>query len=409
MKKFHKLFAAMAVCVMLCGCAGNTGAGATTDATTTPPETEETPTSEMTMKDYMVANSLMSTGNNYRIKKFIEKARAGEDVTLGFIGGSITEGYNAGTDKIYAKLTYEYFAETFGTGDNVHYVNAGLSGTPSMLGLIRSERDLFKYNPDIVFIEFAVNDGQSPADKAAFESLIRRALNQPNEPAVILLFSVVESGYTCQDVMNLVSFKYDLAKISVKDAIWPYITGNQYTWKEWSNDDAHPNKEGCELYASFIINYFETVDKEPAAEGYFVPDSVTQYDNSAIQMVDNQLNTDRITIETLGSFKDGSNHAKFKNGWTRDTDANESMKFTFTGDTFFVVYKDTTSASYGSAEVYVDGQKAGTLMGNSSDGWNNPVTERMFRSGEVSEHTVEIRMAEGDEDKEFMILCFGIN
>ena len=86
MKKFHKLFAAMAVCVMLCGCAKNTGAGATTDATTTPPETEETPTSEMTMKDYMVANSLMSTGNNYRIKKFIEKARAGEDVTLGFIG-----------------------------------------------------------------------------------------------------------------------------------------------------------------------------------------------------------------------------------------------------------------------------------------------------------------------------------
>lgn len=43
----------------------------------------------------MIKNSLISTGNNVRIKKVIEKAKNGEDVTIAYIGGSITEGANA--------------------------------------------------------------------------------------------------------------------------------------------------------------------------------------------------------------------------------------------------------------------------------------------------------------------------
>lgn len=409
MRKLPKILTIMLAGVMLTACGAKPQTTPSEAETTSEITTEEETTGEMTMEDHMVANSLLSTGNNYRMKKVIEKAKAGEKITLGFIGGSITEGYNAGTKNIYAKITYDYFSETYGTGDNVSYVNAGISGTPSMLGLIRSDRDLFAYNPDIVFIEFAVNDGQSAADKAAFESLIKKALNQPNEPAVVLLFSVLESGYTCKDTMNLVSFKYDLPRISVKDAIWPYITSGEFAWNDWSNDGSHPNKYGSELYGKFIINYFKTIDSEPIADGYTVPTEFSGYDNTALQMVDNEFNTDRITIESLGAFKTGSNHSRFKNGWTRNTDTNEAMKFTFTGDTFFVVYMDTTYSSFGTAEVYVDGQKMGTLLGNSSDGWSNPFTERVFRASEAAEHTVEIKMAEGNEDKEFVIMCFGIN
>lgn len=38
-------------------------------------------------------------------------------------------------------------------------MNAGLSGTPSKLGILRLDRDVLAYEPDICFIEFAVNDG----------------------------------------------------------------------------------------------------------------------------------------------------------------------------------------------------------------------------------------------------------
>lgn len=56
-------------------------------------------------------------------------------------------------------------------GDNVQYVNAGLSGTPSKLGILRLDRDVLAYEPDICFIEFAVNDGTETDYQNAYESI----------------------------------------------------------------------------------------------------------------------------------------------------------------------------------------------------------------------------------------------
>ncbi len=95
----------------------------------------------------MVANSTASTGNNARIKKAIAKAQAGEDVTIAYLGGSITEGFAASeTDNsdCYAETSYKQFKKIFGAGDgsNVHFINAGMSGTPSSLGIVRYQRDV---------------------------------------------------------------------------------------------------------------------------------------------------------------------------------------------------------------------------------------------------------------------------
>ena len=40
-------------------------------------------------------DSVMSAGNNARLKKVIERAKSGEEITLATIGGSITEGAGA--------------------------------------------------------------------------------------------------------------------------------------------------------------------------------------------------------------------------------------------------------------------------------------------------------------------------
>ena len=40
----------------------------------------------------MIAKSLLSTGNNQRLKNAIEKAKRGEEITIAYIGGSITQG-----------------------------------------------------------------------------------------------------------------------------------------------------------------------------------------------------------------------------------------------------------------------------------------------------------------------------
>lgn len=383
--------------------AEETSTEAETEAEVTEEETESLSEEEQIYQD-MVDRSLLSVGNNARMKAVMEKASAGEDVTIAYIGGSITEGYNAGTTEIYAKLSYEYFAETYGTGDNVSYVNAGLSGTPSTLGLIRSDRDLFEYEPDIIFIEFAVND--SSADRYAYDSLIMKCLSQENEPAVVLLFSIIESGYTCQDDMSSIGFYYSLPLISVKNAIWPEIEEGRMTWEDWSNDESHPNEYGQAVYADFIINYFKTVDAAETDEAVDVPEKLClKKDLTSMTMMDKN----NLTVESTGSFVGGSGLNSFTEGWVKEADAtdNESFTFTFTGTYLYVVYKDTTNSSYGTAEVYVDGELVATLEGNSSDGWSNPVAENVYRDDDAGTHTVEIRMAEGDEDKQFAILCFG--
>lgn len=66
-------------------------------------------------------------------------------------------------------------------------------------------------------------------------------------------------------------------------------------------------------------------------------------------------------------------------------------------------YTDT----FGSAEVYIDGQLTLTLDGKTSGGWNNSNVVLILDEETVGEHTIEIRMVEGQEDKEFTILAFG--
>ena len=353
----------------------------------------------------MLERSVISTGNNERMKKVIEKARNGEDVTLAYIGGSITQGYNAGTTEIFAKLSSDYFRETYATTGKVNYVNAGLSGTPSLLGLIRSDRDIFEAKPDVVFIEFAVNDGQDNQNKAAFESLLRKALMQEQEPAVVLLFSVTEDGYTCQNTMQLIGMNYGLPMISVPNAIQPEFEAGRMVWKDWADDGSHPNKNGQKLYSEFIIHYWNKVDAEEASTAYILREKMLNLDYTTMKMADK----DSLKVLDPGSFHEESGHEAFAKGWVKAKDAVENKSFVFEIDcrSLFFVYKEANNADFGTAEVYVDGEKMMTITSNKPEGWYNPVPVRIFRDSECKTRKVEVRMQEGQEDKLFYLLAVG--
>lgn len=77
---------------------------------------EDTRTKEEIYND-MIARSFLSAGNNYRVKKVLEKARNGEDVLLAYIGGSITEGANATDATCYVSKSYDGFVELTGSGE----------------------------------------------------------------------------------------------------------------------------------------------------------------------------------------------------------------------------------------------------------------------------------------------------
>ena len=160
-KKLLAVLVSVAMCgAAFAGCGNNAdNSKAESKAESSSSQVEKMPETDEEWTQAMYDKAMVSYGNTSMMQNVIKKAQSGEKVTVAYLGGSITEGISAGADGCYAKLTYDYFAQKFGTGDNVQYVNAGLSGTPSKLGILRLDRDVLAYEPDICFIEFAVNDG----------------------------------------------------------------------------------------------------------------------------------------------------------------------------------------------------------------------------------------------------------
>ncbi|WP_288167977.1 dockerin type I domain-containing protein, partial [Ruminococcus sp. CAG:379] len=166
---------------------------------------QETASPEM-LKFY--GDSIYQMGNTSRIREKIARAQSGERVKLAYIGGSITEGGR--TDTCYVARSYRYFADTFGTGSNVSFNNAGMSGTSSLVGLLRAQNDILNDQPDVIFIEFSVNDHPDQSYKKSFEGLVRRCLSQENEPAVIIIINRSKGGYSMQEQMAAVGKNYDV-------------------------------------------------------------------------------------------------------------------------------------------------------------------------------------------------------
>lgn len=370
-------------------------------------------TGEVPEVSEMIQRSLMQTGNNYRLKKAIEKARNGEEVVIAYIGGSITEGANAAprNTKCYAYLSYEYFKNTFANGgDNVKFVNAGLSGTPSTVGLARYDKDVLAKvgEPDIVFVEFAVNDNDDPTKGNCYESLVLNALNGEKDPAVVLIFSVFKSKWNLQSTLAPVGTHYDLPMISIKDAVLPALASGELTEAEYFSDIYHPTNAGHQIMADCINYMFDVVDAEDAStEDITIPDTPKIGDSFVgFKVLDNT--SEGVTAGGFNAKDSALQGPSFKDNWLKKSDAaNDSLKTTVTCKNAIIYYKSSSSAAYGKADVYVDGNKVATLNGYSTGGWNNTLLKILINEDTAKEHTIEVKMAEGDEGKAFTVLAIG--
>ena len=366
-------------------------------------------------RNIIVNNSMFSAGSSERFRKVFEKAGNGEEITVAYIGGSITEGYTVKPDECWAYLTHQWLCEKYPDA-KINYVNAGLSGTPSTLGLIRSDRDVIAPfgEPDIVFIEFAVNDDGNIVTKEAYESLVRKMLTLESDPAVALIFMRTKDGYSCQNWQSEIGKNYNLPMISVNDALSLAFADGYMTWEDYSNDEAHPNPEGCRLIAEMIEHMMSGLagDEPLNRDPYW--DSDTPVDPVSVEPIygDGFMKmrlADNLTLKPVfsGEFSEGTGITSFPNAWTRKGGENEGIKFEMEFGDLFLVYHCNNSSRFGTAQIYVDGDLKGEASGNRKDGWSNPVTKLVMRGSDVKKHTVEIKM-KGDAEKEYFgILAFG--
>ena len=133
-----------------------------------------------------ISASLYSYGNNFRIKKALEK----DEVRIAFSGGSITKGWNGERyiKEDYTKIFFEYMTAKY-DDKKICYSNYSTESANSFMGLSITSKEITDDNlPDIVFIEYAVNNECTREHMISFESLVHKMLSLPSKPAVILLF-----------------------------------------------------------------------------------------------------------------------------------------------------------------------------------------------------------------------------
>ena len=339
----------------------------------------------------MKALSRYNVGNRARLKAVMNSLAAGEEVTVAYIGGSITQGSTAGNDLCYARLTTNRLGELFPEA-KINYVNAGIGATGSYIGVHRADSDVLKHNPDLVFVDFSVNDTSDRAalNKEAYESLLLKLWNAESKPAVVTIAMTQDNGTSLQELHGEIAKKLGIPMISYKDAVLSVIKRGDIAWKDISDDNIHPNVTGHALLTDIIMDNLESVisdeitDEEPALP------TEAKYTNARFVYADNTEPT------SLGGFMVHSTGiGGFANSWVAKNSEgsfteSDALELEVPAKNIGIVYGKLTG-KYTKADVYIDGEYRATLDGNFSGGWGSYAEFAEIASfDEESTHTVKI-------------------
>ncbi len=421
MKKIICVLCALALVATAAGCNGteveNTAASTTTAAdeqVSTPVTTEaeeiaipddEPYVIENGITDRMKALSTLVKGNQARLAKVFRRAQNGEKITVAYLGGSITQGSSAGDGLCYSKLTTDWLMEQFPNAE-IEYVRAGIGATGSYIGVFRAERDVLSKNPDLVFVDFSVNDTTEYTQRNinSYDSLLRKLYNSETSPAVVTIAMTQEDGTSFQDYHSEICEAYQIPMISYHDAILDVIRNGHIKWTDISDDNIHPNVTGhavlTEIITAYLQDVIDNLDNIDAETESDLSEMFTEnkYENA------NMLAADTYTPVEMSGWEYNSNmFGNFGGYWTVRTkdgtfDGVGSLKFEVKGaKTIGLLYGKLTTAG-GKFDVLVDGELAKSIDSSFPGGWGNYVeAEEIIDFEEAGDHTVEIVPTPGEK------------
>jgi hypothetical protein len=207
------------------------------------------------------------------------RLKAGQETAIAYFGGSITAA--AG----YRVKTFQWFKETFPQA-KLREINAAIGGTGSDLGAFRCAADVIAQKPDLVFVEFNINDG-SPANefrKATMEGIVRQLWASPGKPEIVFLYTTSRTLNHPRVSHPAVARHYGIPQIDLQPPLiaalkrpgLPQPTAAQLKnpkldWKQpgqvFMSDSVHPNDMGHTIYTATITDYLRTqIDAPPMAE-----------------------------------------------------------------------------------------------------------------------------------------------
>lgn len=193
---------------------------------------------------------IVSYGDITALSQVMKKAKQGLPVTICGIGGSITAGYNASplATNRWLSLIGAWLQATYNCPVTV--INSGIAATASEYGRLRVQRDVIAHAPDLVFVDYAVND--SAADVPSYESLLRALRAASPQIAIVPIMFCNNALQSTEGSLTPIATHYNLPIVSYTAGVTAAINAGTITQAQISSPDGvHPSTFGHSLAAQY--------------------------------------------------------------------------------------------------------------------------------------------------------------
>jgi lysophospholipase L1-like esterase len=123
------------------------------------------------------------------LSNFLARAATpGAEIKVAYFGGSIT------AQPGWRPKTLAHFQKTWPAARFAE-INAAIGGTGSDLGVFRLAQDVLEKKPDLLFVEFAVNDGGAPPDqiRRCMEGIVRETWKTLPDCDICFVYTLTEA------------------------------------------------------------------------------------------------------------------------------------------------------------------------------------------------------------------------
>lgn len=296
---------------------------------------------------------------------FFKKAKQGKSLRIAYLGGSITRSNN-----MYRMQSSKFIQSMF-PSVKMEGVNAGISGTDADLGACRLYEQVLKYNPDLLFIEFAVNGGFVPG----VEGIVRQTRKYNPEIDICLIYTVTsrqleeyKNGQVPIGIKRLDSIAdhYSIPSVHMAREAGMLAKAGKLIEKGdpqktteatiFSQDGVHPLEEGGNLYAAAIARSMLKMKKLKFKKLKDMPKPLHANNWEDARML-SPLDIAKFSSGWKKQDPDKIGFSKYKDWFPyllQAGKAGESFSFTFKGSMFG--FFDIGGPEAGQLDLLVDGQ-----------------------------------------------------
>jgi lysophospholipase L1-like esterase len=354
------------------------------------------------------------------LPNFFAKINSGKPVKIAFLGGSITRAGNGYRDQLLQWFKSRYPSNRF------EEIMAAVSGTGSDFGACRVKKHVIDHKPDLVFIEFAVNDNRMLMQlvRETMEGIVRQVWKQNKNADICFIYTfsaenipLLQKGIFPSSVsaMETVASAYDIPSIHMGLAVLDEIQKGKllmlgkrdstYSVPLFSVDGVHPLPEtGHKLYTEVLSKSLLLLQDKAGPVKHKLPAAVENKNWSDAGMISfNNKKTARFEgdWQVTDSVTKGREYYLLQPQVYGSRSAGASLQVKFKGSRFGIA--DIMGPGTAAIEITIDDQPPRVI--NRFDAFSTYYRLNYFILSDLPKgrHTATIRLAPGKIDKEAIL------